>query len=98
MKQKLKLKEYENITDKTSTPSKQQQPLSWYVKWASSIFLIIGMILTAYNIFPYNLYFHVVGLAGWLLVSIIWNDRSLIMLNAVALVIYAIGIISYLLK
>mgnify|MGYP001189007868 CR=1 FL=1 len=82
---------------KGSTPSKQSNPFLWFVKWTSSIFLIIGMILTAYNIFPYNLYFHVVGLAGWLSVSIIWNDRSLIMLNTVALVIYAIGIISYLL-
>ena len=40
-----------NITDKTSTPTKQYQPLSWYVKWASSFFLIIAMILTAYNIY-----------------------------------------------
>ena len=94
----MKLKKYENITETSTLPkhSKQQYPLSWYVKWASSIFLIIGMILTAYNIYPYNLFYHVVGLAGWLLVSIIWNDRSLIMLNAVALVIYAIGIIAYL--
>ena len=76
---------------------KQNDSFLWFIKWTSSIFLIIGMILTAYNIFPYNLYFHVVGLAGWLSVSIIWNDRSLIMLNTVALVIYAIGIISYLL-
>ena len=97
----MKLEKYENITDKTSTPPKhpkQQYPLSWYVKWASSVFLIIAMILTAYNIYPYNLFYHVVGLAGWLLVSIIWNDRSLIMLNAVALIIYANGIMVYLLK
>ena len=87
-----------NITDKTSTPTKQYQPLSWYVKWASSFFLIIAMILTAYNIYPYNLFYHVIGLAGWLLVAIIWNDRSLIMLNAVALIIYANGIMVYLLK
>ena len=87
----------EQAKTKGSTPSKQSNPFLWFVKWTSSIFLIIGMILTAYNIFPYNLYFHVVGLAGWLSVSIIWNDRSLIMLNTVALVIYAIGIISYLL-
>ena len=76
---------------------KQNDSFLWFIKWTSSIILIIGMILTAYNIYPYNLFYHVVGLAGWLSVSILWKDRSLIMLNTVALVIYANGIISYLL-
>jgi len=82
---------------KGSTPSKQSNPFLWYGKWISSVILIIGMVLTAYNIFPMNLLFHVVGLSGWLLVAIAWNDRSLIMLNTVALVIYANGIIAYIL-
>ena len=76
---------------------KQNDSFLWFIKWTSSIILIIGMILTAYNIYPYNLFFHVVGLAGWLSVAIAWNDRSLIMLNTVALVIYANGIIAYIL-
>ena len=80
---------------KTTTPSKY--PFLQYGKWISSIILIIGMVLTAYNIFPMNLLFHVIGLSGWLLVSIAWNDKSLIMLNTVALVIYANGIIAYIL-
>ena len=92
----IELKEHENLT-KTSTPSKHQHPLSWYVKWTSSIILIIGMIFTANNIFPYNLYLHFVGLAGWLWVAVVWNDRSLIVLNAIALAIYANGVIAYLL-
>lgn len=75
----------------------QNDSFLWFIKWTSSIILIIGMILTAYNIYPYNLFYHVVGLAGWLLVAILWKDRSLIMLNTVALVIYANGIIAYLL-
>ena len=92
----MELKEHENPA-KTSTPSKHQHPLSWYGKWISSIILIIAMIFTANNIYPYNLYFHFVGLMGWLWVSILWNDRSLITLNAVALAIYANGMIAYLL-
>ena len=50
----MELKEHENIA-KTSTPSKHQHPLSWYVKWAASITLIAAMILTANNLYPYNL-------------------------------------------
>ena len=93
----MELKEHENPA-KTATPSKHQHPLSWYVKWASSITLIAAMILTANNLYPYNLFLHFIGITGWLWVAVLWNDRSLIVLNAVALSIFANGMIAYLLK
>ena len=91
------LKAHENLT-KTSTPLKSQHPSIWYLKWASSIILIAAMIFTANNIYPYNMVFHFIGIGGWLIVSIIWNDRSLIVVNAVALAIFANGMLSYWLK
>ena len=66
----------------------------WYVKWTSSIILMIGMIFTAQNIFPYNLYLHTAGTLGWIYVSIVWNDRALIVVNSVALSIFANGILT----
>ena len=92
----MKLKEHENPS-KTSTPSKHHHPLVWYVKWIASVILIIAMIFTANNIYPYNLVLHFIGLAGWLWVAVIWNDRSLIVLNSVALAIFANGLIAYIL-
>ena len=93
----MELKEHENPS-RTSTPSKQQHPLSWYGKWVSSIILIIAMIFTANNVYPLNLFFHFVGISGWLWVAIIWNDRALIVVNAVAVAIFANGIVAYFLK
>ena len=93
----MELKDHENIA-KTATPSKHQHPLSWYVKWISSVILISAMIFTANNIYPYNLFLHFVGLLGWLWVAVLWNDRSLIVLNSVALAIYANGMIAYVQK
>ena len=52
------------------------------------------MVLTAQNVFPYNLYLHVLGTMGWMYVSIVWNDRALIVINSVALSIFFNGIIS----
>jgi len=46
---------------------------------------MISTILTANNIFPINLYFHSVGIAGWLIVGMLWNDRALMVINAFAL-------------
>ena len=66
----------------------------WYVKWIASILLIIGTILTSNNIFPLNLYFHSLGLFGWFIVSIIWNDRALLVINAVSLAILVNGMVA----
>ena len=63
-------------------------------KWVSSFVIIAGMALTTNNIYPLNMYMHLAGIIGWLVVSVAWHDRSLIMLNAVAAFIFINGIIS----
>ena len=68
----------------------------WYIKWVSSIILMISLLLTANNLFPYNLFIGVFGFIGWVVVAILWKDRSLILLNTTSLVIYINGIIGYL--
>ena len=69
--------------------------LSWYIKWAASAFLIIGMMLASVNLFPYNIMVASVGVFGWLIVGMLWHDRALIVLNSVSLVIYLMGIIGH---
>ncbi len=59
--------------------------LDWYIKWFSSVVLMIGMLLTSNNIYPVNLYFHFVGVAGWMIVGMLWNDRALMVINSFAL-------------
>ena len=64
------------------------------IKWSGSIIIIISMILTASNIYPYNLYIAIPGTLAWIYVSFKWNDKSLIAMNFVALTIYMLGIIN----
>ena len=87
----MELKEHEHIT-KPSTHLKHHHPLNWYVKWASSIVLVFAMIATTNNLYPMNMILQGIGVAGWLWVAIIWNDRALIVVNAVAVAIMANGI------
>ncbi len=72
--------------------------LSWYIKWVASIFLIIGMILASVNLFPYNIMVASIGVLGWLIVGILWHDRALIVLNAISLAIYIMGVLGYYIK
>ena len=69
--------------------------LSWYIKWVSSVFIIAGMALTSANIFPVNIIVHGIGVTGWLIVGMLWHDRALIFLNAVAIFVYASGLLNH---
>tara|TARA_Y100000287_G_scaffold14018_1_gene10179 strand:+ start:240 stop:572 length:333 start_codon:yes stop_codon:yes gene_type:complete len=69
--------------------------MSWYIKWASSITLIIAMLFTSANMFPINLWIANIGFIGWLVVGMLWHDRSLIVLNSVSLAIYSLGILNF---
>ena len=80
-----------NILDK-QTPT---YTLDWYIKWIASIILVGGVILTSNNIYPLNLIVHAIGMFGWFIVAVIWNDRALLVINAVSLVLLINGLVSY---
>ena len=71
--------------------------LSWYVKWISSVFIILGMMMTSLDIslYPINLFFHLIGVSGWFVVGMLWHDRSLIVVNGIAMTIFMMGIIKH---
>ena len=69
--------------------------LSWYIKWASSVTLIVAMLFTSVNIFPLNLYVANLGFIGWFVVGMLWHDRALIVLNAISFAIYSMGILNH---
>ena len=69
--------------------------LSWYIKWASSLTLIVAMMFTALDIFPINMWIANLGFVEWLVVGMLWHDRALIVLNSISLAIYSMGIINY---
>ena len=77
---------------KSNTP---KQGWSWYIKWFASFIILIGMALTSINLTPINLYFHFVGVVGWLIVGFMWHDRALMVVNSVASMIFLMGILNY---
>ena len=66
------------------------------LKWLSTLGIIGSMLLTAYNIYPLNLYIAIPATIGWIVVSFVWEETSLIALNLIALCIYLLGILNYL--
>ena len=69
--------------------------LDWYVKWISSVFILISIAFRAANGYELlDLLFGTFGVAGWLWVSVIWRDRALIILNSVSLFMLLVGILN----
>ena len=78
---------------KSATP---KQDLSWYVKWTASTLLLSAMVFRAEGLFPLaDLILSFTGCMGWLWVGLLWKDRALIILNAVAVVILGGGLLRY---
>ena len=65
------------------------------IKWLSTIGNIGSMLLTAFNIYPLNLYIAIPATIGWIVVSFVWKETSLIAMNTIALMIYILGVINY---
>jgi hypothetical protein len=68
---------------KSATP---KYTLDWYVKWVASVFVLCAMSMRGIEgLQMYDLSLSLVGISLWLWVSILWNDRALIILNGVGL-------------
>ena len=84
-KEELSVEEIKNSKRwfKSATP---KYTIDWYVKWIASIFLLTAMSMRGVPEFQYyDLSFSIIGVIGWLIVSMIWEDRALIVLNSIGL-------------
>ena len=70
------------------------QTADWYIKWIASFILIVGMMLRTTQEYPFlDITLSMLGAFGWLIVGVMWKDRSLIILNTVATTILLYGVI-----
>ena len=68
---------------KSATP---KYTYDWYIKWVASIFILAAMSVRGVDGFVlYDLWASVIGISLWLVVSILWKDRALVLLNGVGL-------------
>lgn len=56
---------------------------------------LVGIALTSFNIFPANIVFGFIGSGLWTYAGILQNDAPLVLVEAVATVLYLFGIIVY---
>lgn len=78
---------------KSATP---KYTLDWYIKWIASIFVLGAMSLRGVDgMALYDLILSMIGISLWLWVSIIWQDRALILLNGAGLLFLIRNTVEY---
>ena len=72
-----------NINEGYELPSETPYyTLDWYIKWLASIFVLGAMSIRGVEGYAdVDLVLSLVGVGLWTIVSFMWNDRALILLN-----------------
>lgn len=68
------------------------------IKWLGSVVIIISMMFTIFDMYPYNVYSALVGSALWVYVAVKSRDNALLLMNLVAFGIYIFGTLMIMLK
>ena len=86
--------ENSNRIFKSATP---KYTADWYIKWVASAFVLAAMSIRGMEGLQfYDLVLSVIGIIGWVIVSVIWQDRALIMLNSFGLLFLLRNLFTYL--
>lgn len=67
--------------------------LTFLTRWTGTASYLIGMVLTAINVYPINLVFGAIGGLSWCLVGMSYKDKALIVVELAAFFIYIYGLI-----
>ncbi|MFY8211429.1 MAG: DUF6552 family protein [Candidatus Nanopelagicus sp.] len=70
-----------------------KKEIVFYLKWLATFVTILGAVATSINMYPLGPALLNVGAFIWLIVSIMWREWSLIIINATLLLIYSVGLL-----
>jgi hypothetical protein len=85
MTEKFHKEELENSKRIFKSATPKYTP-DWYIKWIASAFVLGAMSIRGVDgMQQTDLILSLIGIVGWLIVSILWRDRALIMLNGAGL-------------
>jgi hypothetical protein len=86
MKKQLFSEEEQVLSNRIYKSATPKYTVDWYLKWVSSAFVLSAMSIRGVEGLQfYDLILSLIGIIGWLIVSFIWRDRALIMLNGAGL-------------
>jgi hypothetical protein len=68
------------------------------VKWAGTILCLLGIGLTSFNVYPLNIFLSLIGSGLWTWAGWAQRDAPLTLVEGVAVTLYFIGVITWLMN
>lgn len=68
------------------------------IKWTGTVLCLVGIALTSFNVYPLNVFLSLVGSALWTWAGYLQDDLPLILVEAVAVSLYLIGAITWMMQ
>jgi hypothetical protein len=75
--------------------SEQDRLFLILIKWMGTVLCLFGIALTSFNVYPANIFLSFIGSGMWTLAGLMQRDIPLLLVEAVAVVLYGIGIITW---
>ena len=68
------------------------KPLDFYIKWLATFVALTHVVLTAHDVAPYYKFSGLLNAGLWVMLSFLWKEPSLIILNLIMVGIYVHGL------
>lgn len=68
------------------------KPYQW-LAWLSTVCLLIAATLAALNIYPYYIFAFIGSNTLWIIIGVLWKEKSLVVMNAGLTLIYIAGLL-----
>jgi hypothetical protein len=68
------------------------------IKWAGTILCLAGIALTSFNVYPLNIFLSLIGSGLWTWAGWAQRDAPLTLVEGVAVTLYFIGVITWLMN
>ena len=65
------------------------------IKWISTFFVLTGILIAQFNIYPLYIFIHSIGAIGWVISGYLMKDNVVMTNFGLQLPIFAIGYINY---
>tara|TARA_B100001996_G_scaffold197_1_gene213 strand:+ start:243 stop:491 length:249 start_codon:yes stop_codon:yes gene_type:complete len=65
------------------------------LKWASTFFILTGILMAQFKFYPYYIFMHSIGAAGWFTFGYFINDKAIMTNFGLQIPIFASGYLYY---
>lgn len=68
------------------------KPYQW-LAWFSTGFLLLSATLAAFNVYPLYVWGFIISNTLWMVIGILWKEKSLVVMNFGLTIIYVAGLL-----